>query len=244
MRKPGSFLIMFGSILTFFGLIFAAPGASILIPEIRFLTEGQKATATVVSKELKTGSDSNSGTSYILNYSLPAANSAEIQGSGTISKEKWDSVKEGEPVEVLYIPGGSGQTRLSSSGISENLIMGAVFGGIGLLFVLGGTACLTHGIKKRLRYSRLIKTGTLADAKVVESSPSSLSINNVQQWTITYSYTDHMGKTHRSVSHYLSPGEARQWNSGDTGKIRFDRSSPKDSIWVGRSAAETPGMRR
>lgn len=49
---------------------------------------------------------------------------------------------------------------------------------------------------------------------------------------------DHIGETRQGSSHPVPPEEAAAWHSGDVGIVRFDRTNPQDSLWLGNTDAK------
>jgi hypothetical protein len=71
------------------------------------------------------------------------------------------------------------------------------------------------------------------EGKVMESRLGNIRINGIQQGTLQYRYQDHMGKFHTGETP-ISPEEVEAWQEGDSGKVRYDRNRPQESIWIGK----------
>jgi hypothetical protein len=116
-------------------------------------------------------------------------------------------------------------------------------GGADWLFAVVGVPMLGVGgylalrdWKKLQADWQLFQHGAVGEATVTAVEQSNFSINRVKQWRISYSYADASGRSHSGRSYYLRPEDASGWQAGDTGRIRFDRRDPGQSVWTGRSA--------
>jgi hypothetical protein len=98
-------LIFFGALLVFLSSMFVAFTAPEAYRGRRLSTEGRPATGTVIKKVLHRASDnpnSDSSTSYEVDYTFTTANGRRIAGSEAIDADGWDRLNEGGPIEIEY----------------------------------------------------------------------------------------------------------------------------------------------
>ena len=107
------------------------------------------------------------------------------------------------------------------------MIFGGVFLGLGVTFVLLGSAAAQQGnasVAGRHDH-RGDGRGDRGERHALE--PSTL-------WHIRYVYDHLFGGTHAGVSSHLSPDDAQSFRLGGKAFVRYDPEQPSSSIWLGR----------
>ena len=223
------FWLLFGGIWFVVGSVFAVVGAGLLISQWRYQTDGVTVQAKVAEKTTRTGSKGKR--SCHVTYEFTTQDQYHVTGSDQLPCDVWAGLKESEEVRVQYLAARPEENRITEG--AENWLpiiftgIGSVFGGIGGFLVI-------RSLNRVRIVLRLFREGIPVQGTVTAVSPSSVSINRVQQWVIKYSYRDQMGQTREGESDYMSPADADTWHEGDTGAVRFDQSHPEISHWFGR----------
>ena len=99
---------------------------------------------------------------------------------------------------------------------------------------MGGLIFL-NGMRGIARELSLARNGLITTATVTDVSESDVSFNGIAQWRIRYRYHDQRGREHAGESGPMPPEEARDWQAGKQGHVRFDARAPKKSVWIGNS---------
>lgn len=228
-----SFLLWFGVIFSFVGLMAAFGGVQEWRAQQHFQQEAVSAQATVLSKSIeKATRDGNPRTKYLVTYRFAPAEGAPIEQAGEVSVDEWERLDEGSPFPIRYLPSDPQTTQTDAD---NQWWVPLIFVAGGLLFTSIGLAVAWSDLRHVLLVFRLSRSGHPAEGTVRNVWPTSTSINRVPQWRLSYEYRDHVGRTQEGESHLLSPEEASEWHQGEKGIVRFDRERPQDSVWVGRS---------
>lgn len=229
-----SFPFLFGGIWLLCGVPFLAVGLytayDTLRTQDRFRTEAEVTDGMVLTKAITTKKNSRT---YHVGYRFTAADGTTIRTHAQISGALWDRLVEREPVRVTYLRGDPRVSRLEGAG--ADWVLPGVFALAGLVLVPIGGVVFVKGVRAVARQVRLQSEGTSAYASVIDVAPTTMRINGVTQWKIRYRYQDHRGRTHEAWSEAMAPEEAEGWKAGDTAMIRYDRHSPKQSVWAGRA---------
>ena len=192
-----------------------------------YSSHGQAAEGMVVSKARTVRGRSRD---YYVRYRFTREDGHVVEDESRVSEGRWKQLEMGQPVRIEYLTAWR-TSRLA--GESEGFIPT-------LLTVIGGlvaSAGVALGIKGRRdsgRQARATRQGYATQATVTEVAESPLSVNRVQQWVISYTYSDHEGQQHSGQSPYLAPEEAASWKVGDMARIRYEFKRPERSSWMGR----------
>ncbi|MCO6431328.1 MAG: hypothetical protein J5J00_10745 [Deltaproteobacteria bacterium] len=228
------FLVV-GGILLLFGVPFTLIGVNTLTSEYRYSNEGLKTTATVIAKRIEESKDSKNNfiKSYLFRYSFKPLEGAALEAEDYIDEEFYAATEDGASIEVQYLADDPAGTSRVIDGREGDYLAGGLFLGIGALTSIAALWFLRSSLRRIFLHRRLLREGAIADAEVISVEQSSLSINDVPQYVIKYTYADYRGMMHQGVSHYISPEEAERWNIGDKGRIRFDKKNGALNIWIG-----------
>lgn len=240
-----SFGVWFGGIWLVGGLPFLIIGIYIGVQtwqqSEQLKREGQMTTGMVLTKSrttstsrsFSTGSRTTS-TTYRVGYSFKAPGGNVVKGEEEISSRIWERLEERGPIRVTFLPSRPDIHRLEGQGAGWMLpiiftILGSLFASVGGFIFFKALA----GIWRELHLGDRGK-GMTVEGTVLEVAATNLTINEVPQWVIRYSYRDHKGKEHKAKSPHMSPEEAEAWKGGDKGTVRYDFRSPRKSVWLGR----------
>ena len=231
--KRGKVLILAGIFLLIFGSIFGLVGNSLINSERAYENDGTTVPGTVVGKNIETRRDSdNKGTStyYYLKYKFTPEGASEIEGSGSVDSTLYEQKSPGDHISVQYLRHDPGSNRIAQK---PSFVIGYVFLAIGVLLGGCGVATLLYDIKMRRLYSRLNRDGMMVEGTVTSVEPGSLTINNVTQWRVSYTFRDMKGQEISGKTPHMDPDTAMQWESGDKGKVKYDRNNSSLNIWLG-----------
>lgn len=234
--KRSKFLIIFGLAWLVFGIPFMLLGRHILNLDARYASEGIKATATVLGKRVEekwNSKEKRNDISYYITYKFSPEGAPALESSASVSRDQYDKSSENAPIEVEYLKAEPEKSRLVGN---NDKVMGFVMLGVGGLLTLIGCVCLYIDIKARRKINRLMASGILGQGTITGIQHSNLTINNVRQLQIKYSFKDGTGRAFEGVSDTMAPSIADAWKTGDKGQIRYDRSSPNENIWLGKKA--------
>jgi len=141
-RKPST--ILSGVIFSVIGLFFLM-GAWYAYLD---LTEIQKydgtATGIILNKYSQTGADG--GANYYLTYSFAPAGGNQIASNGRMNKQQWESVKEGDQLQIKYrMADPSKNIPLQNDGSSIIYIFLILI--LSLVFIIFGILRMIRGFK-------------------------------------------------------------------------------------------------
>jgi hypothetical protein len=132
---------------------------------------------------------------------------------------------------VTYLPDAPETNRVDGD---NEWIATLVFMGIGGIFTLIGGGLAFTDLRWIIRAIRVSRQGLIAQGTVVRAEPTSLTINRIPQWSVSYRYRDNLGSEQKGTSHLISPEEGRLWKEGDIGTVRYDEKCPSISVWMGK----------
>ncbi|HMO18994.1 MAG TPA: DUF3592 domain-containing protein [Oligoflexia bacterium] len=236
--KRSKILFVVGGFLILFSLVFISVGYFSLKNESEYAANGETVDGTVLSRTVEERWSTDSSTKrqtkttyYNISYNFIAPDGREIESTSGVSRSVYESAQEGAPITIQYLKQDPDTNRVYQE---PDYIFGSAFCAFGLLTILAGLGTLWFEIKTRAFTARLMRDGVRVDAVVESVAPGNLSINNVQQWQIEYSYTDLKGVKRICKSSHVPPQVAGEWNPGDKGAIRYDKDNSEKSIWIGR----------
>lgn len=235
MITPASFWFVFGGLWLAIGALFASVGGVVLWQystlDQRLARDGATVSGVVLSKSMQGGS--NREPTFRVEYRFRAADGTVTEKTAKVDGRIWDSLVEGEAVAVTYVRVAPRLNRIPGQA-PEELILGSVFAGVGGLLAVAGAFILWRAATRRKFVDTLLREGARADAEVMEVAPANFRINWMPQWTIRYRYRDLAGKDHDGKTPPLAQEEARRWQPGDRGRVRFERDRPHRSAWIGK----------
>jgi hypothetical protein len=230
-RNP---LTLTGGIFLFIGIIGIAVSAFVFYQDWRFANHARTVRGIVITKDIRISrSDTSSSRSTTRHYEATyrfTVDGATFEGRDELTQAAWAPLNEGGPADVLYMPGRPSSNRLAGA---RPWVVKVVFGIVGTVFTIIGGVMLRGVMRRAALEARLRERGLNARAKVIEVSATAWKVNGVQQWRLRYEYEDRQGGRHVR-SETLAPSDAQQWKAGDVGGVRYDPSSPRDAMWIGR----------
>jgi len=237
-QKRGSFLIIFGLLWLVFAVPFLLFGLYMIRTEQRFAKEGITVAGTLTNKTVEENREKDRETkkiritkSYYAHYSFATKEGVQIQAKDSVDKEVWDGLSDKSPIQIQYLPDSPNSNRVARE---SSIIGGVLLGAFGVLALIIGVYSLGYDIKKRLYAKRLINNGFLTDGTILRVRMGELTINDITQYLVDYSYRDQRGGVFEGRSEHMTPEEASAWKEGDKCKVRFDRDQPSKSIWLGQ----------
>jgi hypothetical protein len=222
-----------GVIFFIVGIVFTVIGIQTLSTEQAYRTTGSMIDATVLGKSIERAKQGeNSRTRYVVNYRFLADHDQEIESVTEVPVEEWEILEAGSQLQVTYLPHSPETNRVDGE---NEWIAALVFMSIGGIFtLLGGGLALTD-LRWIIRAIRVSRHGLITQGTVVRAEPTSIMINRIPQWSVSYRYRDNLGHEHEGTSHLISPKEGGLWKKGDSGTVRFDDKRPSISVWIGRA---------
>jgi hypothetical protein len=222
------FLCVGGGFLAI-GLIFAYAGIQDAAREQVYQEQGKLVEAVVVDKTIQRASrEGNTSTRYEIAYRFTAPDGRAVKGLDQVEAEEWEALKPGSPFKITYLPGAPETSRAAGSG---GMAAPYLMTGFGSLLALIGGGLFGWTATRVLRERRLLREGMTAEGTVLTVKPTTVFVNNVQQWEVRYGYRDIFGRSHEGTSGSLPPAEANKVEVGDTIPIRYDRERPEVSVW-------------
>jgi hypothetical protein len=106
---------------------------------------------------------------------------------------------------------------------------------IGIVFTSIGVGFSGYGIMQYRTEQRILETGTLVRATVVNVEETFTRVNGRYLWRVHYQYQTASGATHSGASRLISREDALSWRAGEQAFIRYDPQQPAASVWLGRT---------
>lgn len=128
-RQPdsvGKILLAMGAIWVAMSLVFVFMGARLIARERVFESESATVEGAVGSKRMEETNGIDRETKrpivtriYFLTMKFPVSEEREMEVENAVSRERWESLQEGAPIQVQYLPREPTQCRMA--GDSEKL---------------------------------------------------------------------------------------------------------------------------
>lgn len=226
-----SVLLWVGSVFLVLGLVLLTIGVRTTIEEHAYRTQGLSVDAVVLNKSLiRADRIDHPATQYLIAYRFISSQGEDLTGTADVAVEEWERLEAGQTFAVTYLPDDPTSNRKPGG---DEWIAALVFSLVGGVFTcIGGVLVFADG-RKLVQAARILRHGLLTEGTVVRAEPTATSMNRVTQWQIRYRYRDHIGREQEGVSHLMSPDEAAGWKEGNQGRVRFDRTHPDVSLWMG-----------
>lgn len=235
--KRFSFPILFGGIWLVVGLPFLITAIVVFVQDRRLDREGLLVQGMVLAKDIRRSSSSGSSgsrssTSYYVTYRFRTADEQVIEDESQVDYSRWTSLTERGPIPIVYLPDRPASNKVAGE---SHLLLVVIFGILGAVFGIGGSAIFGWGVRSAWLSSRLERSGVEVPATVVGVEESNISVNRRRQWRLTYEYQDLRGRT-RTKSFHLPEEEARAWKPGAPARVRIDPDRPSRAVWMGSGA--------
>jgi len=227
----GNFWLLFGGIWAVVGLPFLIVGIVLAVQPSRY--QNAEVTDGTVLTKLITRNSKNSNVNYVVTYRFTTPDGQTVEGRATVNRDTWDRLRERGSIRVTYQPRSPGTHRVE--GESGDFMLIVIFTFLGLVFGGTGSFLVYRALTGIFRDLRLTREGLTAQAEVLEVVPRRMTVNGMPQATIRYRYQDHVGRPHEGKTPMMSAFDAEEWKKGDTALVRFDRSRPDVSTWIGKT---------
>ena len=235
MNSQRKFWLLFGGLWLGVGSIFALVGALLLWKEsereARLAQDGTPARAVVLAKTTSGGGKNDS--TFRIEYRFAGADGVPLEHAARIDAAKWRALAEGDAFELRYVRDEPSLHAFPGERRDERVI-GPLFAALGGVFAVAGALILWRATARRALLERLRVEGMRVDAEVTEVGPTNFRVNRMPQWAIRYRYRDHVGNVHQSRTPPMPQEEARGWQAGDRGAVRFDTALPRLHVWLGK----------
>jgi hypothetical protein len=236
-NQQRNFWLLFGGLWLAVGSIFAAVGGIVLWleseREARLARDGASASAVVLAKNTAGGGQNRERT-FSIEYRFTGPDGAPREHSAKVGAAAWRELSEGEAFELRYVRDEPSIHAFAGERRDERLI-GPLFAGLGSVFAIAGALILWRSAARRALVERLRIEGMRVDGEVTDVGPTNFRVNRIPQWVIRYRYQDHVGNVHESRTPPMPQEEARQWQPGDRGTVRFDTGQPRRHVWLGKN---------
>jgi hypothetical protein len=146
--------IMIGGILLVCGVTFLLLDVLFLRQERLFHAEGMTATALVLTKSSHVVYDQQNRlleTKYDVGYRFTTQDGESVQGSDEISLHTWTSIRERDPIKIVYLLDRPARSRLLAADPSATSWIANVAGGA---LTVGGVLLLGYGMYGAMRRHR------------------------------------------------------------------------------------------
>jgi hypothetical protein len=223
MRKV---LIYVGVVWLLAGLPCLAFGVQQWRADRHFATAGRHIVGVVLSTARHTGSTVSRG--YHVLYQFKTPERVIVTNEATMSRSAHNALDKGGPIDVVYLPEDPNQSRARGeySMVWVTLPMGIVFTGIGVV-------CLGIVIRQTVFEARMRRHGVLTEATVTGVVRANVQVNRVWQARVGYQFRDEFGNTQEGQSSLMSEPDAAQWTAGRRVYVKYDRTRPSTSMWIG-----------
>jgi hypothetical protein len=231
-----NFWFFFGGTWFGVGAVLAVVGAGILWHkrnlDRQIARNGATAQGVVLAKSMTTRK--NQDPTFKVEYRYTAADGAVNEAAAEVDGKTWDSLTEGGALPVTYARDNPRAHRLTGQSLTDELFVGSMLAGLGGLLAISGAVILWRALTQRGLAELLAREGARVTAEIVEIVPTVFKVTEDPRWEIRYRYRDPLGRTHSGRSPPMPEEEARRWKPGDRGVVRYLRSRPRFSVWVGK----------
>lgn len=237
MHLRGNFWLLFGGLWLGVGCVFAATGSIVLWTEAqreaRLARNGASATAVVLAKTTSSRRR-NSDATFGIEYRFTPADGAPREYSTKVDAARWGSLAEGDVFALRYVRD-EPSVHVFPGERRDQRVIGPLFAVVGGIFAVAGALILWRTMARRALAERLRVEGMSVEAEVTHVAPTNFRVNRMPQWAIRYRYRDHVGNVHDSRTPPMPQEEARRWQPGDRGEVRFDTAQPRRHVWLGKN---------
>lgn len=147
--------IIIGGILLIVGVSFRLIGDAKLREQRLFQAAGLTATAIVEAKSSRVPDRPQSAQSqhiqYLVSYRFTSDDGATVRGSDAIDRRTWQSIREGDPIQIVYLRDQPARSRPVANTAGTAPWIASVLGGA---LAAGGTLLLGYGLYDAKRRHR------------------------------------------------------------------------------------------
>lgn len=228
--SESKFFLFFGLAWLLLAVPFILFGINEYRVNSRFENEASKIIGNVISKRIEERWDSKerrNDTYYYVRYIFNVDSLNTLEQEQSLNKESWDKIKEKAPIEIEFLTDRPTYNRISgtasNSGSYAMLIVSSIV-------VLVGSVFIVIYIKKRLYLSRILKNGLETIGTILSIEGSSLTINNVNQLNLNYTFKDRTGRDFSGTCKHINPRLIKDITIGASCKIGYDKDNPNNNI--------------
>lgn len=220
-----SFWIWFGAIWLLVGVLFLVVSVWGIGSEQELEHSGVVTEGEVLDKWRESGAVSP----HKVRYRFAAPDGRAYADEAALPRRQWEGLRAGDAVRVRYHP-----SRPWSHQLEQEEDLGPLpFVALGLVVTgVGGWLIGMWSVKIR-RFLRLQEHGMLVEGTVLEVSPTGIIVNDERLHVVRYEYRDHQAQMRQGASRPMAPEEALRWTPGERGSVRYDRTRPSISEWMG-----------
>jgi len=197
-------------------------GGMDLSTELRFLATPIERTQGKITGCADTNTEVNERTVVAFEFSYTDAQGA-VHTATSYSQQSHSAV--GTPVSVEYLASAPEKARIEGMRLGSLpffvLMILGVFPGIGVLLIV-------LGVRKGAKARKLLKTGRLSLASILQQEATGTRINEKPVMKITYTFTDQDGQAHR-FTHKTHEIEAITDDVGGE-RVLYDPRNPSDAF--------------
>jgi hypothetical protein len=198
----GSFGALFGAFGMIFVFVFIS--SSRLIPSLKVLYANETAIGNIIKIE-DTNATSNNEPVYKLFFSFIAENGKTYSQYSYVSGGLYDAnnklVNKGDNVKIKYVRTSPNYSIIDAPGARFSTF--GVFVLFVFVFPLIGIIMSLINLIKGIKQIKLLKFGKIADGKIISSSPTNTTVNNLPVMKYRYSYIDENETEHEDESKTL-----------------------------------------
>lgn len=171
--------VLIGSIFGGIGLVFLIVGLCSFISGSVNKNKGEEITAVVTAIERYRGSDGDTSHRVYVDYEYDGKEYTDMPLNYYSS-----SMRRGKKISITIDP--DEPENILSTGV--NLMLGGIFGGIGLIFTVLGGAFLLRTYKRKSLAGRLVEGGYYVDAQIDCVDTANVRINGRPTYVIRCNY--------------------------------------------------------
>lgn len=152
-KSAGKVLLAFGVVWGGLSLIFLLLGIRSIQSERQFETEGVTVSGVITGKRVaeKRGLDRETkretiSRTYYLEYKFATTEGRPVTAETSVSKDRWESAREQEAVQVQYLRGDAARSRIAGEGGTTSAW---IFAGLGAVGVLIGLGAIVAGLGRK-----------------------------------------------------------------------------------------------
>ena len=130
---------------------------------------------------------------YRVFYVFSASDGKTYNGSGIVAKERWEALKKGDTVEVVYLPNKPTSNRLSDQASGAAV---PILASVTAVCALISLVLLALAFRSAGRQAHLLSKGTLAQGKVVEKTErSDITVNGRHPFLVRFCFAIEGGES-------------------------------------------------
>ncbi len=204
------------------GLVFLIVSGLTIVHHNKVLTTWDSTPAVITDMEHTRDFDGDSHTTVYVDYEYKGQSFREMELGYYVS-----TMHIGDELTIYIDP-----VKGTIAGKNEFLIMGGVFGVIGLVFFLISLIMFIRQILSKHKYEDLMTNGMTIYAEIVSMNMDyRFAVNDRHPWVIICKYTDEItGEFHEFHSQHIWENPTARYNVGDTIRVKVRPGNYKDYV--------------